>query len=55
MTKVTNAGGKTHRDLTRDGKAKFHEFVKENAVHADLQGVIATIRALRFYLGMPAL
>lgn len=55
IAKVTTAGGKTHRDLTRDGKAKFHRFVKENAVHADLKGLIATIRALRFYLGMPAL
>ena len=42
-------------DKTRDGKPKFHRFVKENAVHADLQGLSATIRALRFYLGMPAL
>ena len=55
IAKVTTAGGKTHRDLTRDGKAKFHRFIKEHAVHADLQGVIATIRALRFYLGLPAL
>ena len=55
IAKVTTAGGKTHRDLTRDGKARFHRFVKENAVHADLKGLIATLRALRFYLGMPAL
>lgn len=55
IAKVTTAGGKTHRDLTRDGKAKFHRFIKEHAVHADLKGVIATIRALRFYLGLPAL
>ena len=54
IVKVTTAGGKTHRDLTRDGKAKFHRFVKQHAVHADLHGVITTIRALRFYLGMPA-
>lgn len=55
IAKVTKIGGMTHRDLTRDGKAKFHRFIKENALHADLQGLIATIRALRFYLGMPAL
>jgi hypothetical protein len=55
VAKVTTAGGKTHRDLTRDGKAKFHRFIKEHAVHADLKDVIATVRALRFYLGMPAL
>lgn len=55
ITKVASVGGKVHREMTRDGKARFHRFIKEYAVHADLQGVIATIRALRFYLGMPAL
>jgi hypothetical protein len=55
VAEVTTAGGKTHRDLSRDGKAKFHRFIKEHAVHADLKDVIATVRALRFYLGMPAL
>jgi hypothetical protein len=55
ITKVTPTGGKVHRDMTRDGKAKFHRFIKEYAVHTDLQGVISTIRSLRFSLGMPAL
>ncbi len=55
VARVTEAGGRLHRDLTKDGKAKFHRFVKEHAVYADLKDVIATVRALRFYLGMPAL
>lgn len=55
IAKVTTVSGRAHRDMTRDGKARFHRFVKQNATHADLQGVIATIRALRFYLGMRAL
>lgn len=42
--------GKVHRDLTRDGKARFHRFIKQNAVHADLSSVIDVLKAIRFYL-----
>lgn len=47
-------GDRTHRDLTPDGKARFHRFVKQNALLSDLNGVIDTMRAMRSYLGLPA-
>ena len=39
-----------HRDLTRDGKARLHRFVKQHAVRDDLGGVIDVLKAVRFYL-----
>jgi hypothetical protein len=44
--------GKTHRDLTRDGKARLHRFIKQNAVHDDILEVIQLMKRLRFYLGV---
>ncbi|MBW8072907.1 MAG: hypothetical protein GJU77_04375 [Ferrovum sp.] len=41
---------KIHWELTRDGKAKFHQFIKENALHADMSSVIDVLRAIRHYL-----
>ncbi len=35
------------------GKAKFHRFVKDHAVHSDLAAVIELLRALRHHLGIP--
>ena len=43
---------RTHRDYSRDGKAKLHRFIKDNAVHADLGEVIQTVRRLRSYMGL---
>lgn len=54
VSHTTPMAGKVHRDLTRDGKAKFHRFIKLNAVHADLIQVIDVIKAIRFYLNCPA-
>lgn len=44
---------RTHRDLTPDGKARFHRFVKQNAILSDLAEVVATVSAIRSYLGLP--
>lgn len=52
IARVNHASGKTHRELTRDGKAKFHRFVRDHAMHDDLQNVVAVLKAVRFYLGM---
>lgn len=48
-------GDKTHRDLTPDGKARFHRFVKQNALLSDLDGVVATVQAMRSYVGLSSL
>lgn len=48
-------GDKTHRDLTSDGKAQFHRFVKQNALLSDLEGMVEIMRAMRSYVGLPAL
>ena len=45
---------RVHYELTSHGKALLHRFVKENAMHQDLIGVIEVIRALRHYLGLKA-
>jgi hypothetical protein len=41
-----------HRDLTADGKARLHQFIRRNAMYADLVGVCAILKALRLYLGL---
>lgn len=43
---------KIHRDLTPDGKAHFHRFVKRNALLSDLDGVIAIVQTMRSYVGL---
>ena len=49
-----NKGGKVHHELTRDGKAKLHRFVKGYAVYEDLLGVIDVLKAIRFYMCLPS-
>jgi hypothetical protein len=44
--------GKVHRDLTSDGKAHFHRFIKQNAIRDDLSALIDVLKAVRFYLGL---
>lgn len=53
VARKTVIEGKTHRDFTPDGKARFHHFIKQNAMHADMIGVIEMLRSLRSYLGLP--
>ena len=43
-------GNKIHRELTRDGKAQLHRFVKLYAIQKDLIGVIDLLKTIRFYL-----
>jgi hypothetical protein len=45
-------GGKIHRDFTQDGKARFHRFIRDNAVREDLTNVIQVLKALRYYFRM---
>jgi hypothetical protein len=45
-------GDRIHRDLTPDGKARFHRFVKQNALLSDLEGMVETMRAMRSYVGL---
>lgn len=52
VSRTTTAHGKVHRDLTRDGKAHFHRFIKQNALRRDLDGVVDVLKALRVYLGL---
>lgn len=52
LVRTTSREGKTHRDLTRDGKARLHYFTKRHAVHSDLTGVVEVLKAMRFYLGL---
>jgi hypothetical protein len=52
---VVNSGsreGMTHRDFSRDGKARLHRFVKLHAIRSDVQGLTDVLKALRFYLGL---
>jgi hypothetical protein len=52
VARITPKNGKIHRDLTRDGKARLHQFVKQNARHDDVCTIIDVLKALRFYLNL---
>lgn len=52
VARRSGVNGVTHRDYTRDGKARFHRFVRENAVHGDLLKIIEVIEAMRCYLAL---
>lgn len=49
------AGDMTHYELTKDGKASFHRYVKANAIHSDFCNVIQLINSLRFFMNAPKL
>ena len=53
IARKTVRQGKTHRDFTTDGKARFHHFIKTHAIHKDVVLVIQLLRAMRSYLGLP--
>lgn len=53
IVRTTPIGGKIHRDLTRDGKARLHQFIKKHAMRDDLLDVIELVKALRFYMALP--
>jgi hypothetical protein len=46
-------GGRKHRELTREGKFKLHEFAKNFARLEDVMEVVKLIRALRDYHRLP--
>jgi hypothetical protein len=46
-------GGRTHRELTREGKFQLHEFAKKHASLEDLIDVVKLIRSLRDYHRLP--
>jgi hypothetical protein len=49
----TTRGGKTHFELTRDGKREFHRLIRQNCTFTDLSGVVGVIRMLRSMFGLP--
>lgn len=53
IVKTKSAGDKMHREYTRDGKARMLRFTKRYAVVEDLADVSDTLRAFRFYMGLP--
>ena len=53
VTRRTPIEGKIHRDFNADGKARFHHFIKRNAMHVDMIKVIEMLRSFRSYLGLP--
>lgn len=53
IARTTPIGGRIHRDLTRDGKAHLHRFIKKHAMRDDLLSVIQLIKAIRFYMALP--
>ena len=53
VSHTNSIAGKVHRDLTRDGKAHFHRFIKLHALRSDLQSVIEVLKAIRFYFNLP--
>ena len=52
QSRISQKGGICHRDYTRDGKARFHQFIKNNAMYSDFNKVIEVIRSLRYYLNL---
>lgn len=52
ISRETKRNDKIHRDLTRDGKARLHRFIRDYAIHEDLEAVMRVLQALRFYLSL---
>ncbi|HYC45663.1 MAG TPA: hypothetical protein VED01_09295 [Burkholderiales bacterium] len=53
VIKSKTAEDKVHREYTRDGKARVHRYIKRYAMAEDLVDVSSTLKAFRFYLGLP--
>jgi hypothetical protein len=52
IARTASAGKKIHRELTDDGKARLHRYVKQHAMREDLSMVIETLKCLRAHLGL---
>ena len=55
VTREETVAGKTHRELTRDGKSRLIRFCKDYADLPNLTGMVEVIHALRHYLNLPDL
>jgi hypothetical protein len=54
VSAVRECGGRRHRDFTRDGKYRLHDFVKTHAGIDDVVELLKLIRALRDYFRLQA-
>jgi hypothetical protein len=52
IMRTASVADKLHRELTADGKARFHRFVKHHAIRSDLTRIVDALKALRLYLGL---
>jgi hypothetical protein len=52
IQRIRECGGRKHRDLTREGKRRLHEYVEEYALLEDLVEIVRLVRALRDYVGV---
>jgi hypothetical protein len=52
VSRFSSASDKTHRDFTRDGKARLLRFVKQHAIYEDMNAIIELLSAVRCYLGV---
>ena len=48
IARKTVSNDKVHRDFTPDGKARFHHFIKQHAMHGDMVSVIETLAYATF-------
>jgi hypothetical protein len=55
VTREETVAGKTHRELTRDGKSRLVRFCKDYAELPNLTGMVEVLHALRHYLNLPDL
>lgn len=53
VERVQEIGGRKHRDFSRDGKQRLHDFVKINATMDDLSEIVKLLCALRGYMHVP--
>jgi hypothetical protein len=53
ISHTSSQGGRVHRDMTRDGKARFHRLVKQHAIRDDLDDVVRMLIAIRLLAGVP--
>jgi hypothetical protein len=53
VARHSEKAGLIHRDLTRDGKAQFHKFVKQHAIRDDLCEVVKVLHSIRFCFALP--
>ena len=45
-------GGRTHVELTREGKREFHRLIHREATPNDLDGIVDVVQSLRAMFGL---